>query len=258
MSEDAPEKKSKKKTVTAALLIIGNEVLSGRTQDANLKFLGENLNHIGIQICEARVVPDITDEIVEALNALRQRYDYVFTTGGIGPTHDDITSAAIAKAFGRKLTRHPEAEALLRAHYKPEDVTEARLKMSDMPEGAVLIENPVSKAPGYQVENVIVMAGIPRIMQGMFEGFRHRLQGGVTVGSRSITVTIPEGIVAKPLSAIQNDFPDVEIGSYPFVRDGKVGTSLVARSSDPARLAAAAEAIEAMVRDLGAEPEEEA
>ncbi len=257
MSEDAPGEKFEKKTVTAALLIIGNEVLSGRTQDANLKFLGENLNDIGIQVREARVVPDITDEIVEALNALRARYDYVFTTGGIGPTHDDITSAAIAKAFGRKLVRHPEAEALLRAHYKPEDVTEARLKMSKMPEGAVLIENPVSKAPGYRVENVIVMAGIPRIMQGMFEGFRHTLRGGVTVGSRSITVTIPEGVAAKPLGRIQEDFPDVEIGSYPFVRKDKIGTCLVARSSDPARLDAAAEAIEAMVRDLGAEPVEE-
>ncbi len=253
MSEDAPEKKS----VTAAVLIIGNEVLSGRTGDANLKFLGENLNDIGIQVREARVVPDVTDEIVEALNALRRRYDYVFTTGGIGPTHDDITSAAIARAFGRKLVRHPEAEALLRAHYKPEDVTEARLKMSEMPEGATLIDNPVSKAPGYQVENVIVMAGIPHIMQGMFEGFRHRLRGGATVGSRSITVSIPEGVAAKPLGDIQNDFPDVEIGSYPFVRDGKIGTSLVARSSDPARLEAAADAIEAMVRELGAEPHDE-
>jgi len=253
MSKDAPEKKP----VTAALLVIGNEVLSGRTQDANLKFLGENLNAIGIQIREARVVPDLEDEIVDALNALRARYDYVFTTGGIGPTHDDITSAAIAKAFGRKLTRQPEAEALLRAHYKPEDVTEARLKMSEMPDGATLIENPVSKAPGYRVENVIVMAGIPRIMQGMFEGFRHTLQGGRTVGSRSITVSIPEGVAAKPLGAIQEDFPDVEIGSYPFVRNGKVGTCLVARAPDTARLDAAADAIRAMVRDLGEEPEED-
>ena len=130
--------------------------------------------------------------------------------------------------------------------------------MSEMPEGAVLIENPVSKAPGYQVENVFVMAGIPSIMQGMFEGFRRRLRGGVPVGSRSITVAIPEGVAAKPLGRIQEDFPDVEIGSYPFMRHGKTGTSLVARSSDPARLEAAAEAIEAMVRDLGAEPEEDA
>ena len=251
MSEETPEKKS----VTAALLIIGNEVLSGRTQDANLKFLGENLNDIGIQIREARIVADVEDGIIEALNALRARYDYVFTTGGIGPTHDDITSAAIAKAFGLKLVRHPEAEAILRAHYKPEDVTEERLKMAEMPEGATLIENPVSKAPGYRVENVIVMAGIPRIMQGMFEGFRHRLRGGVTVGSRSIAVSIPEGIAAKSLGKIQEDFPDVEIGSYPFVRHGETGTCLVARSSDPARLDAAADAIEAMVRDLGAEPE---
>ncbi len=248
---------NEKTPVTAGLLIIGNEVLSGRTQDANLKFLGENLNAVGIQIREARVVPDIEDEIIEALNALRQRYDYVFTTGGIGPTHDDITSAAIAKAFGLKLTPHPEAEALLRAHYKPEDVTEARLKMSKMPEGATLIENPVSKAPGYRVENVIVMAGIPRIMQGMFEGVKHMLEGGVTVGSRSITVTIAEGVAAKGLGEIQNDFPDVEIGSYPFVRDGTFGTCLVARSPDETRLDAAADAIREMVRDLGAEPVED-
>ena len=248
---------SEKPTVTAALVIIGNEVLSGRTQDANVRFLAVGLNRVGVRLMVARVIADAKNEIVEAINALRAKFDYVFTTGGIGPTHDDITSAAVAKALGREFGRNAEAEAVLRGHYRPEEITEARLRMADMPEGAVLSENPISKAPGYQVENVIVMAGIPRIMQGMFEGFRHRLQGGVTVGSRSITVTIPEGIAAKPLGAIQNDFPDVEIGSYPFVRDGKVGTSLVARSSDPARLAAAAAAIEAMVRDLGAEPEEE-
>ena len=249
-----PEEKS---PVTAALVIIGNEVLSGRTQDANIKFLAEGLNGVGIRLAEARVIPDDEGRIVAAVNELRAAYDYVFTTGGIGPTHDDITTAAIAKAFGRGHGRNAEAEAILRQHYRPEDATEARLTMADMPEGVTLIDNPVSKAPGYQVGNVIVMAGIPRIMQGMFEGFRHKLQGGVTVGSRSITVSIPEGVAAKPLGAIQDDFPDVEIGSYPFTRHGEVGTCLVARSPDPARLEAAADAIEAMVRDLGAEPHDE-
>ncbi|MBT6884171.1 MAG: competence/damage-inducible protein A, partial [Rhodospirillaceae bacterium] len=166
------------KTITAALIIIGNEILSGRTQDANLAFLGEQLNELGVRLREVRVIPDVEDTIIETVNTLRQAFDYVFTTGGIGPTHDDITSAAIAKAFGTELARHPEAEALLLGHYKPEDVTPARMKMADIPVGATLLDNPVSKAPGFRLENVHVLPGVPRIMQAMFKLFSHELVGG--------------------------------------------------------------------------------
>ena len=243
--------------VTAALLIIGNEVLSGRTQDANLQFLATGLGAIGVRLAEARVIADIEAEIVTAVNELRCKHDYLFTTGGIGPTHDDITSAAVAKAFGRGFGRNAEAEAILRAHYKPEDVTEARLTMADTPEGVTLIENPVSRAPGFQIENVYVLPGVPRIMQAMFEGLKHRLRGGDPFLSRTITVFIPEGVVAKPLGEVQENHPDVEIGSYPFVRHGKIGTSLVARSADEKKLDAVAQAIRDLIGDLGGEPMED-
>ena len=177
-------------TVTAALIVIGNEVLSGRTRDANVQFLAAGLGGVGVRLMEARVIADVEDEIVEAINALRAKFDYVFTTGGIGPTHDDITSGAVAKALGRKFRRNAEAEAILRDHYRPEDVTEARLRMADLPEGAELIDNPVSRAPGFRVENVIVMPGVPRIMQAMFDGYKHNLVGGDPVQSVSITVAL--------------------------------------------------------------------
>ncbi len=236
--------------VTAAIIVIGNEVLSGRTQDINVQFLALGLGELGIQLDEVRIIADIEDEIVAAVNGLRAKHDYVFTTGGIGPTHDDITSASIAKAFGRALIRNPEAEAILLANYRPEDVTEARMKMADTPEDVVLIQNPVSKAPGYQIENVFVMAGVPRIMQAMFDDLKSRLKGGQPVSSRSIDAFIPEGLVAGPLGDVQNDFPDIEIGSYPFVRNGQLGTCLVARSPDEAALDGAADAIAAMIRKL--------
>lgn len=238
--------------VTAALIIIGNEVLSGRTRDANLQFIARRLVDIGIRLAEARVIADTEDAIIAAVNQCRAAHDFVFTTGGIGPTHDDITSQSVAKAFGRALIRNPEAEAILLANYRPEDVTEARMKMADTPDGddVVLIENPVSKAPGYQIENVFVMAGVPRIMQAMFDGLKSRLRGGQPVRSRSIDAFIPEGLVAGPLGEVQKDFPDIEIGSYPFVRGGQLGTCLVARCTDEARLDAAADAIAAMIRTL--------
>ena len=175
-------------TVTACLLIIGNEILSGRTKDANLAFLGENLNEIGVRLMEARVVPDIEAVIVETLNEVRGKFDYVFTTGGIGPTHDDITSSCVAKAFGVPWSLHPEAHALLKAHYAEGELNEARLRMAHTPEGASLIENPISKAPGFQMGNVFVMAGIPRVMQAMFESLKSRLTGGAPV--RSVTLAV--------------------------------------------------------------------
>ncbi|MFQ5763575.1 MAG: competence/damage-inducible protein A [Rhodospirillales bacterium] len=254
---EAPEPARVTAPVTAAVLIIGNEVLSGRTQDANLKFLGERLAALGIRLMEARVIADDEGAIVDAVNQLRQAFDYVFTTGGIGPTHDDITAAAVAKAFGRDFGRHAEAEARLRAHYEPGDLTEARLTMADMPAGAALLDNPVSRAPGFRVENVFVLPGVPRIMQAMFDGLAHALTGGAPLASRTIIAFIAEGVMAGPLAAIQKAHPEVEIGSYPFFRAGKIGCSLVARAADEARLQAAAEAIGDAVRGLGGEPEEE-
>ena len=217
---------------TAALLIIGNEILSGRTQDANLNYLAKTLGSIGVKLVECRVVTDSEPAIIEAAQTLSRQVDYVFTSGGIGPTHDDITSAAIAKAFGTPLKRHPEAEARLRKHYKPEDINEARLKMADIPEGAELIDNPVSAAPGFILGNVYVMAGVPRIMQAMLDGVKSRLRGGAITVSRTISATITEGYIAAELGAIQADYANVEIGSYPFIRDGKLGVSLVSRSTD--------------------------
>jgi molybdenum cofactor synthesis domain-containing protein len=248
---------AEKKIVTAALVVIGNEVLSGRTQDANVQFLAAGLNDAGVRLMEARVIADIEDEIVETLNALRDKYDYVFTTGGIGPTHDDITSAAVAKAFGREFGRNAEAEAILRDHYRPEDITEARLTMADMPEGAELIDNPVSRAPGFRVENVIVMPGVPRIMQAMFDGYKHNLAGGDPVQSVTITVALPEGVMAESLGDLQDTHSGVDFGSYPFVRHGRVGTCLVARSSDEGLLAAAEGALRAMIGGFGGEPIED-
>ena len=246
-----------KPIVTAALIIIGNEVLSGRTQDANLQFLATGLGEIGVRLMEVRVIADDEGEIVAAVNALRARHDYVFTTGGIGPTHDDITAASIARAFGRKFGRNAEAEAILRAHYKPEDATESRLRMADLPEDVTLIENPVSRSPGFQVENVYVLPGVPSIMQAMFDGLKHRLRGGAPVLSKTVTAFIPESVVAPPLGELQNNRPDVEIGSYPFFRDGRLGTSLVARSPDGKALEEVAEAIRELIRDLGGEPHDE-
>lgn len=244
-------------TVTACVLIIGNEILSGRTQDQNLTFLAQALNEIGIRVVEARVIPDDEGTIVATVNHCRAAFDYVLTTGGIGPTHDDITSASVAKAFGRRLIRHPEAEAVLLAHYRPAEVNEARMKMADVPEGAVLIENPVSRAPGFQVENVIVLPGVPAILRAMFDGLRPRLQGGASVLSRTISSFVTEGTIAARLSAVQASHPTVEIGSYPFVRSGRFGVSLVVRGTDGTAVDAATDAVCAMLRDLGFEPIED-
>jgi len=242
--------------VTAAVLVIGNEILSGRTKDANLSFLGAELNKLGIQMREARVVADIEDEIIEALDACRAKYDYVFTTGGIGPTHDDITSACVAKAFGQKLIRHPVAEKLLRERIAQMgvEVTEARLKMAETPEHAELIENPVSGAPGFKVENVFVMAGIPRIMQAMFETAKPHLKRGVTLESVTVGSFVPEGTIATELGLLQDAYPDIDIGSYPFFFDGKPGSNLVFRGPEIERLNEAADRLRDLIRNLGGEP----
>ena len=225
--------------VTACLVVIGNEILSGRTQDANLAFLAKELNEAGIRMREARVIPDDDAVIVRTVNELRATYDYVFTSGGIGPTHDDITAAAIARAFGLELTRHPEAERRLRAYIPAERLNEARLKMAETPEGATLIDNPVSVAPGFRVENVFVLAGIPSILQAMVKGVVPGLEGGAPMLSRTVVAFCPEGEIAAALSAIQARHGSVEIGSYPGMRQNRFATSLVFRSTDQAAIEAA-------------------
>ncbi len=245
------------KIVTACVLIIGNEILSGRTQDANLAYIAIGLNEVGVTLREARVIPDIREVIVATVNELRAKYDYVFTTGGIGPTHDDITSECVAKAFGVPWTLHPEAHKIFLEHYKPGELNEARLRMAHTPEGASLIINPVSRAPGFRMGNVFVMAGIPRVMQAMFDAVKHDLRGGRPMLSRSVSCHLPEGVIAKGLGEVQVRYPDLDIGSYPFYRRGEFGTSLVLRGRDAERLAAGTEEVVALVRGLGGDPVEE-
>ncbi|MDZ4736785.1 MAG: competence/damage-inducible protein A [Rhodospirillaceae bacterium] len=242
--------------VTAAVLIIGNEILSGRTQDVNLNWLAKELTELGIRLREARVVSDVEGEIVAAVNELRSRYDYVFTTGGIGPTHDDITSASIAKAFGLPWVRHPDAVKILEAQYEPGQLNEARLRMATMPEGAELVDNPVSGAPGYRIGNVFVLAGVPSIMRAMFDNARGRLRGGPPVLSQTVSTYLGEGTIAKPLGELQDRHPELDIGSYPFFRGGRFGTSLVIRGTDRTQIAAAAEALRETIRSLGDTPVE--
>ena len=235
----------------AALIIIGNEILSGRTKDKNLAYLAEWLNEIGIQLYEVRVIRDDEKEIIDCVNLLRKKYDYVFTTGGIGPTHDDITTESIAKAFNVELETNPEALKILQSYYKEGELNEARLKMTLLPKGAELVENPVTKAPGFKMENVFVMAGIPSIMQGMLEGAKIFLKIGNKMTSKSIDVFMPESYVAEELSKIQDNYPEVEIGSYPFNKEGQFGTSLVMRSANLNTLELCASDVTKMVKKLG-------
>ena len=234
----------------AALIIIGNEILSGRTKDKNLAYLAEWLNEIGIQLHEVRVIRDDEKEIIDCVNLLRKKYDYVFTTGGIGPTHDDITTESIAKAFNVELETNPEALKILQSYYKEGELNEARLKMTLLPKGAELVENPVTKAPGFKMENVFVMAGIPSIMQGMLEGAKAFLKVGNKMTSKSIDVFMPESYVAEELSKMQDNYPEVEIGSYPFNKEGQFGTSLVMRSANLDILERCASDVAEMVKKL--------
>jgi molybdenum cofactor synthesis domain-containing protein len=240
---------------TAAILIIGDEILSGRTQDLNVKFLAERLGQLGIPVREVRVVPDVEAKIVEALNACRTEYTYVFTTGGIGPTHDDITTPCVAKAFGRKVIRHPDVEQKLRAYYG-DRANEARLRMAEVPDGGgvTLIENLISVAPGYRIDNVFVLAGVPSVARAMFEAIAPSLQGGPPVYSQSVDGHVREGDIAADLAAIQDAHPNVAIGSYPFMRLDKLGTSIVARSTDKQAIADVIGKVAAMMRKFGAEP----
>jgi molybdenum cofactor synthesis domain-containing protein len=238
---------------TAAMLTIGDEILSGRTQDTNMNHLAKALTEAGIDLCEARTVPDDERAIVDALNALRERWDHVFTSGGIGPTHDDITADCVARAFGVGIDVREDARAILATNYAdPErELNAARLRMARVPDGAALIDNPVSKAPGFTIGNVHVMAGVPAVFRAMVAGVLPTLTGGRPLLSATVRADHPEGMVAGPLAEIAAAHPATSIGSYPFVRDGVFGTNLVVRSSDPAALAAAQAAVAAMVAGLG-------
>jgi len=225
---------------SAAVVVIGNEILSGRTRDANVQAIGSALAGIGIRLREVRVVEDREAAIVAAVNALRSSYDYVFTTGGIGPTHDDITTDSVGAAFGREVDHDPTAVALLTRYYGEAEATETRLRMARVPRGATLIDNPVSAAPGFRLENVFVLPGVPRILQGMLPGVLALLPGGPPIVSRSVSAWVRESDVAAELAAVQAHHPELDVGSYPFARDGRFGTSLVVRGSDAAAVDAAA------------------
>ena len=238
------------KIVTAAVLLIGDEILSGRTKDANSGWIAERLTEMGIDLKEIRVVPDDEPVIVDALNALRARYTYVFTTGGIGPTHDDITADAVAKAFGVGIDYHPDAVAALREIFTEDRLNEARLRMARIPFGSDLIVNELSKAPGFRIGNVHVMAGVPKIMQSMFRAIAPGLETGPKMLSETILANAKEGDVGTPLGEIQKRHPDVSIGSYPFQDEKGYNTNLVIRSRSAEALAAARAEVEAMLEEV--------
>jgi molybdenum cofactor synthesis domain-containing protein len=241
-------------SVTAALLVIGDEILSGRTKDKNIGYIAEYLSNIGIDLREVRVVPDGEDEIVAAVNALRARYTYLFTTGGIGPTHDDITADSVAKAFGVPIEVDPRAVAVMRERYKPEDLNEARLRMARIPHGAELVANPISKAPGFRIGNVIVMAGVPVIMQAMLDNVAPTLETGARMIVETIRAgTVPEGLYAAGLGEIATRHDGVSIGSYPAFTAAGFANQIVVRGKDRAAVDAAAEAVRALVARLQAE-----
>ena len=222
--------------VNAAILIIGNEILSGRTQDTNTSTLAKWLNSIGVQITEVRIIRDIEKEIINTLNFLRTNNDYVFTTGGIGPTHDDITAQSVAKAFGVNYEVHKEAYKILEAYYKPGEFNEGRQKMVWMPKNAKLILNPTSGAPGFSIENVFCLPGVPSILKSMLGGLKNDIVGGKPILSYTISLRTVESEIANSLTKVQDKNKDVEIGSYPFFQAGKLGVSIVIRSDDQSKI----------------------
>jgi molybdenum cofactor synthesis domain-containing protein len=247
MAEAAP-------VVTAAVLVIGDEILSGRTKDKNIGTIADYCTALGIDLREVRIVPDVEDEIVAALNALRARWDYVFTTGGIGPTHDDITADAVARAFGVEISVDERAVAMLRERFpSAADLNEARLRMARIPHGADLVENPISKAPGFRIGNVVVMAGVPSIMQAMFDAVAPTLRTGVKMLSVSLdSGGLPEGAYGTALGGVQKVHPGVIIGSYPSFDGQRFRNQIVLRARDADRLEAARAAVEAMLAELAA------
>lgn len=229
---------TEKTAITAAVLVIGDEILSGRTKDKNIGYIADHLTAIGVQLKEVRVVADDEAEIVGAVNALRARYTYLFTTGGIGPTHDDITADAVAEAMGAKIGPRADAMALLQAHYDRSGLpfNEARQRMARIPDGAALIDNPVSTAPGFTLGNVHVMAGVPKMFEAMVASVLPKLTGGPPLLSQTLRVDRGEGEIAAPFGALAAEFPELSMGSYPFIQNGAHGTNLVVRGTDPARL----------------------
>jgi len=250
----ASHNKEELRIYTAALVIIGDEILSGRTEDANLPTIARWLNERGVRLSEARIVPDQRETIIAAVNETRHNHDYVFTTGGIGPTHDDITAESVAAAFGVELTLHDEAFRRLEAHYRPGEFTEARQRMARVPAGGTLIDNPVSIAPGFRIENVFVLAGVPEIVRVMLDSLAHEVTGGRPMLSKSLAVALPESAFASDLAKLQADNPEVQIGSYPFFRGGQAGLHVVMRCTERERLEAVAKNITAAARALGVEP----
>jgi molybdenum cofactor synthesis domain-containing protein len=241
------------KTITAAILVIGDEILSGRTKDQNIGYIAEYMTRIGVELREVRVVPDIEDEIVAAVNALRARFTYVFTTGGIGPTHDDITAECVAKAFGVSIDVDERAVEALLTRMKREDLNEMRLRMCRIPAGASLIENPVSAAPGFRLGNVFVMAGVPRIMHAMLDNVAPTLETGVKIISETVEAGLPEGVYAAGLKEIAERNPDLSIGSYPSFGAQGVKNQIVLRGKDLALLAQGRADVEALIARLVAE-----
>lgn len=237
-------------TITACIVVIGNEILSGRTHDKNTHWLAGQLTKLGIQVREARVVPDVEAVIVATLRECSAKWDYVFTTGGIGPTHDDITADSVAAAFNTTVELNPQAHQLLKDHYK-EQLNEARLKMARIPKGATLFDNPISAAPGFKLGNVHVMAGVPSIMRAMFDSFKHTLKGGPPVLSKTVSGTATEGQIATELTTIQAAHEDVEIGSYPFIKNGQLGVSLVMRGLEMGAIDAVVEKVTALLKAHG-------
>jgi molybdenum cofactor synthesis domain-containing protein len=246
-----PDSEPTQETITAALVVIGEEILSGRTKDANIAYVASYLTRIGILLREVRIVADLDAAIIAAVDELRDRFTYVFATGGIGPTHDDVTTDAIAKAFGVPVVVSPEAVAIMSKRFSGSELTPARLRMARIPEGATLVDNAISRAPGFMIGNVIVMAGVPSIMQVMLDAVSPRLRKGRPMLSRSVRVDVPEGDAAEGLGVLQSAHPEVQIGSYPFFEKKRLGTYVVLRSTEEGKLAAAEEDLWKFIAEAG-------
>ena len=238
---------------TAGIIIIGDEILSGRTKDTNINWIATELNNIGVRLIEARIISDDSETIIETVKTFTKKFTYVFSCGGIGPTHDDITRESIARAFNQKLVKDPEAMRRLKIHYEGTNIefNEARQKMAIIPTNSILIDNPVSSAPGYKIENLFVFAGVPKIMQGMFSTILYDLVGGIKLKSKTVSSNVGEGLIAKDLEQIEKKFKTVKIGSYPYFKPGNFGTSIVLRSEYESLLNQASQAVLSAIIKLG-------
>ena len=238
---------------TAGIIIIGDEILSGRTKDTNINWIATELNNIGVRLIEARIISDDSETIIETVKTFTKKFTYVFSCGGIGPTHDDITTESVARAFNQKLVKDPEAMRRLKIHYEGTNIefNEARQKMAIIPTNSILIDNPVSSAPGYKIENLFVFAGVPKIMQGMFSTIICDLVGGIKLKSKTVSSNVGEGLIAKDLEQIEKKFKSVKIGSYPYFKPGNFGTSIVLRSENEELLNEASKAVLSSITKLG-------